>query len=174
MPHAPTTKRTRLAAAAGLLGGSAVAALLVGIGPVPSAMQLAGATSDDTTADLSGNCDEVEHATDPACVGTPTSSADDESADDDDDDGTTTTIGDDATATPADGIHTLDAAGAGTVIYAVESGNLRLVSATPTSGWQVEVEQGTGRNVERFGQDLGHDSTLSARSARLRGLQHHE
>ena len=48
----------------------------------------------------------------------------------------------------ADEIRSLDAAGAGIVIYAVESGNLRLVTATPTSGWAVEVEQGAGREIE--------------------------
>jgi hypothetical protein len=158
MPDAPTPapNRTKLAAAAALLGASAVAAFVLGAGPAPSVLQLAGA-SNDTAEDVSGNCDEAEHAADPECAGTPTSDADDNSGDD----GTTSTIVDDSTsptddalAAPADGIHTLDASGSGTVIYAVEGGSLRLVSATPTSGWQVEVEQGTGPEIEldfRFG-----------------------
>ena len=146
MPDAPTPHRTKLAATAALLGASAVAALVLGVGPAPSVLQLAGA-SDDTADDISGNCDEAEHAADPACAGTPTS--DDAK---DDDDGTTTTLDDspedDGAAAPADGIHSLDAGGAGTVIYAVEGGSLRLVTATPASGWAVEVEQGTGREIE--------------------------
>ena len=56
-----------------------------------------------------------------------------------DDDGTTSTTVDDTTSTtagggagdPPDEIRSLDAAGAGTVIYAVEGGSLRLVTATP-------------------------------------------
>ena len=81
MPHAPTHNRTRLAAAAGLLGASAVAVLALGAGPAPSVFQLAGA-SDDVAGDLSGNCDEAEHAADPECVGTSTT-----------DDGSTSTTG---------------------------------------------------------------------------------
>ena len=72
MPDAPTPNRTRLAAAAGLLGASAVAALVLGAGPAPSVLQLAGASSDDAADDISGNCDEAEHAADPECAGTPT------------------------------------------------------------------------------------------------------
>ena len=49
---------------------------------------------------------------------------------------------------PTDEIHSLDAAGAGTVIYAANGGSLRLVSATPAAGWRVEVEQSAGREVE--------------------------
>ena len=167
MPDAPTPtpNRTKVAAAAALLGASAVAAFILGAGPAPSVLQLAGA-SHDTADDLSGSCDEAEHAADPACAGTPTAGDDeaddlsgncdetehaadpecagtptaghDDQAGDDDDDGTA----------PADGIHTLDASGAGTVIYAVEGGSLRLVTATPASGWQVEVEQATGPEIE--------------------------
>ena len=144
MPDAPARRRTRLAAAAGLLGASAVTAFLLGVGPAPSALQLAGASSDDTADDISGNCDEAEHANDPACAGTPTT------------DGTTSsTVDDDATTSttagggaPVDDVRSLDAAGAGTVIYAIEGGSLRLVTATPASGWAVEVEQGAGREIE--------------------------
>jgi hypothetical protein len=148
MPDAPTPHRTKIAAAAALLGASAVAAFVLGAGPAPSALQLAGA-SDDTVDDVSGNCDEAEHAADPECAGTPVT-------DDGEDDGTTSTTVDDTTSTtaddgagsPADEINTIDAAGAGTVIYAVEGGSLRLVSATPASGWRVEVEQASGPEIE--------------------------
>ncbi|MFL6203746.1 MAG: hypothetical protein ACJ739_00195 [Acidimicrobiales bacterium] len=142
MPDAPTPHRTRLAAAAGLLGASVVTAFALGAGPAPSILGLAGASSDDVADDVSGNCDEVEHATDPGCAGTP---AKDDDAVDDDDETTSSTVDD---STPPDDVRSLDAAGAGTVIYAIESGSLRLVTATPTSGWAVEVEQGGGREIE--------------------------
>jgi hypothetical protein len=144
MSDAPIPRRTRLAAAAGLLGAATVTAVLLGAGPAPSALQLAGASSDDPPGDVSGNCDEAEHAADPACGGTPTTGAT-----------TSTTLATTTTSTtvgggavPADDIRSLDAAGAGTVIYAVEGGSLRLVTATPTSGWAVEVEQAAGREIE--------------------------
>jgi hypothetical protein len=67
------------------------------------------------------------------------------------DDGTTsptdTTVG--STGAPvAAGSRTFDAAGAGTVTVDVSGGQLSLVSAVPNSGWQVEVEQAAGREVE--------------------------
>ena len=131
MPDAPTPNRTRLAAAAGLLGASAVAALVLGAGPAPSVLQLAGA-SDDVAGDISGNCDEAEHANDPECAGT---SADRRRLHQHDRRrGTTSTTVDATTSTTAGGrrdrpdrrVRSLDAAGAGTVIYAVEGGSLRL------------------------------------------------
>ena len=144
MPDAPTAKRPRIAAAAGLLGASAAIALLLGVGPAPSALQLAGASSDDVADDISGNCDEAEHAGDPECSGAPTSGGATSSTIDDDT--TSTTAGGGVTA--SDDVRSLDAAGAGTVIYAIEDGGLRLVTATPASGWAVEVEQSAGREVE--------------------------
>jgi hypothetical protein len=150
MPDAPTTSatthRSRLAAAAaGALGGVAITALLLGAGPAPSIvpLQLAG-NSDDVPGDLSGNCDEAEHAADPECAGTPTSN----------DDGTSTTLAGSTSTTAGgavgtpDAIRSIDAAGAGTVIVAVEGNSLRLVAATPASGWRVEVEQSAGREIE--------------------------
>jgi hypothetical protein len=142
MSDAPDPKRTRFAAVAGLLGATAVAALLLGAGPAPSALQLAGASNDDAPGDISGNCDEAEHAGDPECVGTPTGDSTSTTVDD----STSTTTG--SGVTPPDEVRSLDAAGAGTVVYAVEGGNLRLITATPASGWAVEVEQGAGREVE--------------------------
>jgi len=151
MPDTPTPNRTKIAAAAALLGASAVAAFVLGTGPGPSVLQLAGA-SDDTAEDVRGNCDEAEHADDPHCAGSPIAQGDD--GDDGttsstvDDTTSTTAGGDDGTVSPADEIRALDASGAGTVIYAVEGGSLRLVSATPASGWRVEVEQATGPEIE--------------------------
>src|SRR5262245_27201193 len=145
MPDAPTTPhRTRLAAAAGLLGASAAVALVLGVGPAPSPLTLAGASRDDTADDIRGNCDEAEHAGGPECSGTPTTDGTTSTTLGD----TTSTTADDGNGTPADDVRSLDAAGAGSVIYAVEGGSLRLITATPASGWAVEVEQGTGREVE--------------------------
>jgi hypothetical protein len=148
MPDAPTPRRTRLAAAAGLLGASAVAALLLGLGPAPSALQLAGASSDDVADDISGNCDEAEHAADPECAGTPTVDDNSTSSTVDDNSTTSTTAGGGNGNVAPDDVRSLDAAGAGTVVYAIEGGNLRLVTATPAGGWAVEVEQGSGREIE--------------------------
>ena len=60
---------------------------------------------------------------------------------------TSTTTGGGGGTNPTD-VRAIDAAGAGTVIVAVEGNGLRLVSATPASGWRVEVEQSAGREVE--------------------------
>lgn len=128
-----------------LAGGAAagVAALLAlapvgGGSPADPAMALAG-TSDD----ISGPCDEAEHADDPRCTTTSVPRSTTST--------TVTTAPDDdpAPGTPPSGeVRTIDAVGAGTVVVAVEGTSLRLISATPASGWQVEVEQATGREVE--------------------------
>jgi hypothetical protein len=150
MPDEPTTSRTRIGAAAGVAGAAAVVALVIGAGPAPSVFQLAGAGED-----TSESCD----AGDPACLSSSSTTEDDggTSTSTTVDDATSTTV-DDTTSTtggggtgtvaPSEQIRTLDAAGAGTVIYAVEGGGLRLVSATPSAGWRVEVEQSAGREVE--------------------------
>jgi hypothetical protein len=137
----PAPIRTRLGAAAGALGAAAAFTMIVGAGPAPSVFQLIGSTED-----VSGNCDEAEHADDPGCAGIATP--------DGTGDGSTTTTTDDGSTTtqappdPTTEVRAIDAAGAGTVLVAVEGGGLRLVAATPTSGWQVEVEQATGLEVE--------------------------
>jgi hypothetical protein len=152
MPDGPTTSRARIGAAAALAGAAAVFALVVGAGPAPSVFQLAGAGED-----VSGPCDEAEHAGDPECQGTASTTADHGSTSTTDDGGSTSTTVDGTTSTtaggggagsPADEIRSLDAAGAGTVVYAVEAGALRLVSATPAPGWRVDVEQGGGREID--------------------------
>ncbi len=144
------TRRTRLGTAAGLVGAAAAFTLVLGVGPAPSVFQLAGANED-----VSGNCDEVEHANGPECAGIVAPDASTSTTVDDSttssstiDDGTTsTTVGTDP-ANPAPTVRSVDAAGAGTVVVSVEGNNLRLVAATPTAGWRVEVEQGSGREVE--------------------------
>jgi hypothetical protein len=148
MSHSPT-RRTRLGAAAGLVGATAAFTLVLGVGPAPSVFQLAGANED-----VSGNCDEVEHANDPTCAGIVAPDASTSTTVDDsttsstiDDSTTSTTVGDDP-SDPAPTVRTVDAAGAGTVVVSVESNSLRLVAATPTAGWRVEVEQASGREVE--------------------------
>ncbi len=64
MSNTSTATRTRRRAAAGLLGMAAALTAVAGVGPVPSVFQLTGATQD-----VRGNCDEAQHAGDPACVG---------------------------------------------------------------------------------------------------------
>lgn len=140
MSEAPNPRRLRLGAAAGLLGAAAAVTAIVGAGPAPSVFEMIGAKED-----ISGNCDEAEHANDPECAGTPTTGGTV------DDSTTSTTVGDGSTSTtaaPAADVRAIDAAGAGTVLVAVEDGSLRLVAATPSSGWQVEVEQAAGREIE--------------------------
>jgi hypothetical protein len=139
------TRRTRLSAAAGLLGAATAFTLIVGAGPAPSVFQLAGANED-----ISGSCDEAEHASDPECAGTlPTTPQDDDST-------TSSTVDDSSSSSstssttpdsPAE-VRSIDAAGAGTVLVSVENGSLRLIAATPTAGWRAEVEQASGREVE--------------------------
>ncbi|MEO7572551.1 MAG: hypothetical protein ABIX10_08945 [Acidimicrobiales bacterium] len=142
------TPRTRLAAAAGLLGAATAVAFIIGAGPAPSMFQFASSSED-----VSGPCDEAEHVDDPACSGSP--GLDDGSTTTTNDDGSTTTTAGVTTTTvtaapghPAADIRSIDAAGAGNVVVAVEGGSLRLVAATPAAGWRVEVEQPAGREVE--------------------------
>ena len=135
LPHFPA----RLAVAAGLLGGAGGLAMATGVAPA-SVLQLA--SSDDDPGDISGPCDEIEHADDPECNGVvvPGSTA------------TTSPTTSPTTAPPTTGIpgsrRAIDAAGAGSVIYAVNGGSLVLIAATPASGWQVEIEQAAGREIE--------------------------
>jgi hypothetical protein len=95
----------------------AASAAVIGFGvPVYASMQTTSTPQPavNTVEDLSGNCDEAEHANDPACVTTPPASVDDStttsvddsttsSVDDstsssiDDDDATENSVDDDAT-----------------------------------------------------------------------------
>ena len=118
MQLSPT--KIRVGLASGLVAGALGLAVFTGLGPAPALSSVA------------------EHG-------------DDDGGRRGDDDGTTgttdTTVG--GTGAPvADGSRTFDAAGAGTVTVNVSGGQLSLVSAVPNSGWQVEVEQAAGREVE--------------------------
>lgn len=139
-----STNRTRRGAAAGLLGAAAAFTLITGAGPAPSVFELTG-----SNGDISGNCDEAEHANDPECAGTPSTrgTVDDGATSTTTDDSTSTTAASGTTNPTAD-VRAIDAGGAGTVLVAVDGGTLRLVAATPTSGWRVEVEQASGREIE--------------------------
>jgi hypothetical protein len=153
MSQPPTRSRTRMGAAAGLLGALAAFTAVSGVGPAPSIFQLTGAVED-----VRGNCDEAEHAGDAACAG---SSAVRGGSDDDssstsstsstlDDSSTSTTAGNGAPTDPGSGsdIRTVSAGAAGSVMVAVEGSTLRLLSAAPGQGWRAEVEQAAGREIE--------------------------
>lgn len=89
----------------------------------------------DAPGDVSGPCDEPEHAGDPRCgpVGTPTGPT-----------------GEPTPASPpaTDGPRTVDAAGAGTVTYTFDGSTFTLISADPAPGWSVEVEQAAGAEID--------------------------
>jgi hypothetical protein len=102
--------------------------------------------SDDAPGEISGPCDEAEHANDPQCAGvaptspgttptTPTTSP------------TTAPAAPAVPSAPAGGTHTLPTPG-GTVTYSANATSVSLVSAVPADGWRVEVEQASGREVE--------------------------
>jgi len=138
--------------------GGAVAA---GVGGLLLAPAMSGTTARIQPAgfseDVSGPCDEAEHATDPECPGLGTTGADrDDDRNDDDGAGdgsttssTSTTVGVGASGpAPADEVRVVDAGEAGSVVVALEGGQLRLVEVRPAAGWQVEVEHATGPEIE--------------------------
>ncbi|HMG45287.1 MAG TPA: hypothetical protein VK611_28400 [Acidimicrobiales bacterium] len=136
-----TTARLGLVAA-GLLGtAGAVALTTTGSGADdPPATSFQPASSDDGPGDISGPCDEAEHAGDPRCTGVTTPTA------------PTTTPSTAPSPAPApapasSGSHTIPTAG-GTVAYTVDGATLHLASAMPAAGWSVEVEQSSGREIE--------------------------
>jgi hypothetical protein len=139
----PSPSRTRLAAAAGLIGAVAALTAITGVRPAPSLFQLTGSTED-----VSGNCDEAEHVDDPSCVGTLTARTNDDTST------TSSTVADGSPSTvPAAGqvaadVRTFQAGEAGSVLVAVDGSGLELLTAAPNQGWRVEVEQATGREVE--------------------------
>jgi hypothetical protein len=136
MPNPTRSTRSRLGAAAGLLGATAALTVATGAGPVPSIFQLSG-----SSADVSGPCDEVEHAGDPSCAGSLVASGDDDS--------TSTTVEGSTTSTVADGeVRTIDAGDAGSLMVSVDNGSLLLLTASPNQGWSVEVERASGPEVE--------------------------
>ncbi len=134
----------RLGLAVAVLAGASalVASATASSSDAPSPVSQTS-SSDDDPGDISGPCDEAEHANDPRCTGA---------------DGTARPDAPDTTASTATTMPTAPApaggdtrtvnAGAGTVTYRVDNGSLTLVSATPNAGWVVEVEQSAGREVE--------------------------
>jgi uncharacterized membrane protein YgcG len=142
----PLTK-TRLGVLAGALGAAGALTLVAAGGSSPDSSTSfrntsSSSSSDEAPGDISGPCDEAEHADDAQCAGVaPTTGA------------TTPTTATPTTATPtapsssAAGSHTLPTAG-GTVVYRSSGSSLTLVSATPARGWRVEVEQRSGREIE--------------------------
>jgi hypothetical protein len=145
MSTTPSTRsRTRLGAAAGILGVAAALTAVTGAGPAPSIFQLTGANED-----LRGSCDEVEHAADAACAGTLTARQlddDSQSTTPTTDDSTPTTAG--STAAAAGEVRTVTAGEAGSIMVSVDGTSLQLLAAAPNSGWQVEVEHAAGDEVE--------------------------
>lgn len=138
-----TASKARLGVVALVLGGAsvlAVASVAGSTGP-DSTTAVQATASDDAPGDVSGPCDEAEHADDPRCAGerapvpAPRAST------------STTAANAPATAAAESGVRELPTVG-GTVTYAVDGTTLTVVDATPAVGWSVEVEQSTGRELE--------------------------
>ncbi|HEV7762690.1 MAG TPA: hypothetical protein VGO78_26960 [Acidimicrobiales bacterium] len=145
LPLTNTLTRTRLGVLAGALGAAGALTLVAAGGSSPDSRASfrntsSSSSSDEAPGDISGPCDEAEHANDAQCAGVaPTTGAT-----------TPTTAAPAAPAAPsssAAGSHTLPTAG-GTVVYRSSGTSLTLVSATPARGWRVEVEQRSGREIE--------------------------
>lgn len=92
--------------------------------------------------DISGNCDEAEHANDPECRGVvpvpPTTTATTMPP-------ATTTP---PTTTPSTQTRSFAAGDAGTVTYQVDGRMFTLISAAPAAGWRVEVERASGFELD--------------------------
>lgn len=153
----PLGSRVRLAALVGLAAiGLLTVALVSGLGGSSSPTDdTALVSSDDGPGDISGPCDEAEHANDARCTSSPAAPEQERSE-------TTlptttptttsTTVPTTVTTSPAPPVSQidghLDAAGAGTVTYTVADGSLTLVEATPAPGWTMEIEQSAGRELD--------------------------
>jgi hypothetical protein len=141
--------RARIGLLAGVLGATGALTFVAATAqsqPLDDSGSRGGRSSQEAPGDISGPCDEAEHAGDPECAGviptnpgtTPTTPT------------TAAPAGPAAPAAPgapAAGTHTLNTPG-GTVTYRVSGGTVSLVSAMPAQGWRVEVEQSSGREVE--------------------------
>jgi hypothetical protein len=84
-----------------------------------------------TDEDLSGPCDEAEHAGDARCAAVPPPPA-----------------APGIPATPAGATRSFSAGPGGTVSYVVDDGGFGLVAATPAAGWVVDVEQAAGTELD--------------------------
>jgi len=105
------------------------------------------ASSDDGPGDISGNCDEAEHAGDPECAGVTVTDPTNPTSPTTPTTPTVPTTMPTGGNSPATGAGSVPTAG-GTVTYSNSGGSLTLVSAVPANGWAVEVEQGSGREIE--------------------------
>jgi hypothetical protein len=138
--------RTRLGLLAGVLGATGALTIVA----ASAQSEPLGGSSDDppsheVSGDISGPCDEAEHAGDPACAGVaPTNPASPASPGNP---GTTPTTAAPAAPASTAGTHTLRTPG-GTVTYRSNGTSITLVSAVPAQGWRAEVEQAAGREVE--------------------------
>jgi hypothetical protein len=140
----PTTSRRRagLAIAGGLLAGVGALALAQWPGDDPDPIRLAGVHED-----VSGNCDEAEHANDPECAGVQVPGG--PAGDDGTTSTTSTTAGTAATGQPQAGdTRVVDAGAAGSITVVSDGRSLGLLATSPNPGWRVEVEQSAGREVE--------------------------
>jgi hypothetical protein len=140
--------RSAAVAAASLLGG--LTGLAVATGAAPGTASFLLASHDDGPGDISGPCDEAEHAADPRCArGGPGTTRTSTTTPGGASTTSTTTAGAAVGTAPAGAeTRTVDAAAAGTVTYAVDGASLTLLDATPVAGWSVEVEQAVGREIE--------------------------
>lgn len=148
----PTSTPLTAAVVAGALaiGGLVAGAALVGADSDPSPLAAASPASssddssrsttsttvrgsDDVADDLSGPCDEAEHAADPRCAatGAPAPAPAPSPA-----------------AEPTGEVRSFAAADAGVVVYRVDGASFTLLGATPADGWAVEIEQGTGDEID--------------------------
>jgi hypothetical protein len=139
-----SNRRRTIAGMAGAGLGAAAAVVALGlVGPEPSVLRLAAAGTD-----VSGSCDEAEHAGDPECSAVAGAPRTTETAAP-----TTSTTAAPVPAVsvdpaPAADVRTVAAGEAGSVEVAVEGGTLRLLATSPAAGWRVEVERGAGHEVE--------------------------
>lgn len=109
----------------------------------PGSLELA-----QSTQEISGNCDEAEHANDPECVGVAVPGRDDTSTTVQGGSTSTSTSTTTPTGTLAPSVRTVAAGDAGSVTVAFDGSQLQLGRTTPNAGWRVEVEQSGGREVE--------------------------
>lgn len=151
LPRSSARLALVVAGVLGAAGAIAVAEAAADGGDDPTPVQAASSSSpssdDDGPGDISGPCDEAEHADDPRCAGvvvpgdsTPSSNP-------------TTPTTPTAPTTPTTGApmpsggNTVRTPG-GNVVYTHDGATLHLASAVPAAGWAVEVEQSSGREIE--------------------------
>lgn len=132
-----TTARLALVVTGVLGTAGAVAVGTAAAGGDDDPVPVRTTSSDDGPGDISGPCDEAEHAGDPECAGVVVPG------------GATTAPSTSAPApVPTGGGGATIPTPGGTVTYTHDGSSLHLGSAVPAAGWAVEVEQTSGREVE--------------------------